>query len=428
MKIKVKALNQYELELQTDAKKGDIIDLKEVNVIDDSYIKSIINEGVNNAYNKALNEAIHKKELENKNQILEIENKYKIELQNLNNQIKELKETFELNLKNKELTIKENYNNEINNLNNKLKEASLNYTIEKNNLDSNYKLLIQEKEANHLLKLNEQKESYQEKINELEIKIDKLIREKSMLNVKNIGEDLETWCDNEVLNYMQNGFVNCTWQKDNEVVKGEDETKGSKADFIFKIYTDEKHDPNSLLASICLEMKAEDPNSKNKKKNQDYYKQLDKNRIKKDCKYALLVSQLELDQTNRTPIYKVSGYKDMYVCEPAYLMTFLNLIVSLTMRFKDLVLDNENERLALKDINEILADFEKVKTTYLDNPLESLKKKVESIKTEARKIEDAANKINEYVNKITTDYINEIANKIERFNIKRIINKVSKID
>ena len=157
-------------------------------------------------------------------------------------------------------------------------------------------------------------------------------------------------------------------------------------------------------------------------------KQLDKNRAKKDCKYALLVSQLELDQTNRTPIYKVNEYKDMYVCEPAYLMTFLNMIVSLTMRFKDLVLDNENERLALKDINEILADFEKIKTTYLDNPLESLKKKVENIKTEARKIEDAANKINEYVNKITTDYINEIANKIERFNIKRIIKKVSKID
>ena len=66
---------------------------------------------------------------------------------------------------------------------------------------------------------------------------------------------------------MQNGFLNCSWHKDNEVVKVEGETSGSKADFIFKIYASEQQYDNELLASVCLEMKDENPNSMHKKKN-----------------------------------------------------------------------------------------------------------------------------------------------------------------
>ena len=86
-----------------------------------------------------------------------------------------------------------------------------------------------------------------------------------------IGENLEATCNDEMESYMQNGFFNCTWQKDNEVVKNDDEKKGSKADYIFKVYATDEHKPEELLASVCLDMKDENPDSKNKLKNSSHY-------------------------------------------------------------------------------------------------------------------------------------------------------------
>ena len=113
-------------------------------------------------------------------------------------------------------------------------------------------------------------------------------RQKASLNVKQTGEDLEAWCDNEVNSYMQNGLFNCKWYKDNKSIKEEGEVKGSKADFIFEIYKDNTH--SYLLSSVCLEMKDENPDSVNKKTNADYFKQLDKNRNKKNCKYVRILT------------------------------------------------------------------------------------------------------------------------------------------
>ena len=186
-----------------------------------------------------------------------------------------------------------------------------------------------------------------------------LQRQKASLNVKQTGEDLEAWCNNEVLSYMQNGLFNCTWIKDNKVVKEDDEVKGSKADYIFKIFASEEHLDHELLTSICLDMKDENPDSKNKHTNDSYYKKLDENRNKKNCKYALLVSNLEMDKPNILPIFKVREYPDMYVVRPAYLMVFLNMIASLTTRFRDLILAKESEMLELKDKNDLIEEFNK---------------------------------------------------------------------
>ncbi len=53
---------------------------------------------------------------------------------------------------------------------------------------------------------------------------------------------------------MQNGLFNCTWEKDNKVIRDENETKGSKADYIFKVYASEAHLDNELLASVCMDI------------------------------------------------------------------------------------------------------------------------------------------------------------------------------
>ena len=163
-------------------------------------------------------------------------------------------------------------------------------------------------------------------------------------------------------------------------------------------------------------MKDELSNSVNKKKNSDYYNTLDKNRNKKLCKYAVLVSNLEMDSPNFQPIYKVKEFKDMYVVRPGYLITFLNMVVSLTTNFKDLYLQRRQEEEKIADIDEFMSQYDEVKAKYLDKPLEKLKTHIDSIMKYNNNIIDATNKISDECNKISQDYIAKIEKKIENFN------------
>ena len=251
---------------------------------------------------------------------------------------------------------------------------------------------------------------------------------KSSLNVKQTGEDLESWCDNEVNSYMQNGLLNCTWIKDNKVIKDEDEVKGSKADYIFKIYANNQHDEKDLLTSVCLDMKDENPDSVNKKSNADYYKQLDKNREKKNCKYSVLVSNLEIDKANSSPIFKVREYENMYVVRPAYLMVFLNMITSLTTRFATLVLSKEEEKIALKEKFDLIEQFEDIKSTYLDKPLAQLSNCISAITDSSEAIKKACRNIDDQCDKVNRSYINQINEKLSKFNIKLEKNVTKKMD
>jgi hypothetical protein len=217
---------------------------------------------------------------------------------------------------------------------------------------------------------------------------------------------------------MQNGLLNCTWTKDNKVVKEEDETKGSKADYIFKVYASAKHEEGELLTSVCLDMKDENPDSVNKKTNADYYKALDKNREKKNCKYAVLVSNLEMDKPNVLPIFKVREYENMYVVRPAYLMVFLNMITSLTTRFADLLLSKEVEMIELKTKLDLIEEFDEIKKTYLDKPLESLEKSVEAITKSSESIKTACKNIDDQCDKINRSYISQITEKISKYELK----------
>lgn len=265
--------------------------------------------------------------------------------------------------------------------------------------------------------LQDQKDMYDQTIREKDEMISNLQRAKASMNVKQTGEDLEAWCDNEVTSYMQNGLFNCTWEKDNKVIKEEGESKGSKADYIFRIYASELHKEDEELASVCMDMKDENPDSVNKKSNTDYYKRLDKNREKKKCKYAVLVSNLEMDKPNVLPIFKVNGYDDMYVVRPAYLMTFLNMIASLTIKFADIIMDQENE-ISLKTKFALMQEFDDIKKTYLDNPLGMLKKAINEITKNSNNIRTAVQNIDSQCDKINESYINQIQAKIGRFELK----------
>ncbi len=443
-KINVIVKEKTILELAEDASKGDVIDLKELVQVDTAYIDSIIESGQDKVYQSKLADV--RRTLLAENQIVinkleadiirlnqqaeyniklkekEMDSKYETQINTIKKQeeskYQELEKKYNLlsvrlesELKQKELEIENKYSTELNKLR---MEAVL--------LNSKKEVEIQEVKSKAELELsqalNEQKEKFKEELQTKEEIILNLQRQKASMNVKQTGEDLEAWCDNEVISYMQNGLFNCTWTKDNKVVKGEGEDKGSKADYIFKVYASEAHNEKELLTSVCLDMKDENPDSKIKQTNEHYYKKLEENRIKKDCKYAVLVSNLELAKPNVLPIFKVRDYENMYVVRPGYLMVFLNMIASLSTRFSELLLSKEHEMIELKSKLDLIEEFKKIKETYLDNPLEALEKQVTAILKSSETIRKASNEIDSACEKINNSYIKKIIDKIDTFEIK----------
>lgn len=472
-KIKAIVKDKTTIELVEPGEVGDVIDLSDLVEVDTSYLETIIEEGKDRVYLTKLEQAKKLINAENDAKLEKLkaeinsltksnEQALKLKEQEVNNkyanQIAELTKKIELieneNRNKQDAVTKEhqiallNAKNESEAKYSKLEsdfnafKASQNTTIEKNKLEviNSYQAQINElkNKYDHDLALKDAqleknkvafelekekalatiRQNFDNLIKQKDDKIYNLLRTKASLNVKQTGEDLEAWCDNEVTSYMQNGLFNCTWTKDNKVIKEEDETKGSKADYIFKVFANNEHNENELLATICMDMKDENPDSINKKSNADYYKQLDKNRIKKDCKYALLVSNLEMDKPNVLPIFKVREYEDMYVVRPAYLMTFLNMITSLTTRFASLINSKDKEALELQNKNNLIEEFDSIKNTYLDKPLESLEKNVEAISKDSETIKKVCRDIDEQCDKINRNYISQIQEKINKFSLK----------
>ena len=146
---------------------------------------------------------------------------------------------------------------------------------------------------------------------------------KQKRSVKLLGEDLEQHCYTQYNQTLLPVMPNATFTKDNAAVKDGDETKGSKGDFIFR----DKEDGVEYI-SIMFDMKNESDDAVNKKKNADYFDKLDKDRKKKDCEFAVLVSMLEMDNDlYNNGIVSVPGYEKMYVVRPDNFIPIITLLV-----------------------------------------------------------------------------------------------------
>ena len=368
-------------------------------------------------------------------QKLELENEYnkliakiqkdmQYEIDVRTQKIEILTATQEKAIENEKLQLEQKYTSQIEELKQQISKLTSDNEVTILKKESEYEEVINKLKIDHAEEISK-KEAI---INEKEIRYQELQNRKASLGVKMIGEELEIWCNNEMESYMQNGFFNCKWIKDNKVVRDEEESKGSKADYIFNIYASESCNDDELLAGVCLEMKDENPNSVHRKKNADYLKALHTNRVKKGCKYAVLVSNLELDNPNDLPILRVREYPDMYIVRPGYMVVLLNMITSLTTNFKDLLLQANKEKLEVKARTELLEQFEKLKQTYLEKGLETLEKNVNDIKKKSASIIEAAESIDKYCNTIITSYLNTIKDKLDKFqvNITREYRKFEK--
>ena len=141
---------------------------------------------------------------------------------------------------------------------------------------------------------------------------------KLKLSTKMVGETLEEHCEIEFNKIRATGFQRAYFEKDNKVVEG------SKGDYIFKDFDEEGNE----FISIMFEMKNESEETEKKKKNEDFLKELDKDRNAKGCEYAVLVSVLEADnELYNSGIVDVSHlYPKMYVVRPNFFIPILTLI------------------------------------------------------------------------------------------------------
>lgn len=140
---------------------------------------------------------------------------------------------------------------------------------------------------------------------------------KARQSTKMIGESLEEHCSVEFNKVRMLGFRNAYFEKDN------DARTGSKGDFIFRDFTDDGVE----FISIMFEMKNEMDTTVTKKKNSDFFRELDRDRREKGCEYAVLVSLLEADnELYNQGIVDVYGYDKMYVIRPHFFISLISLL------------------------------------------------------------------------------------------------------
>jgi hypothetical protein len=146
---------------------------------------------------------------------------------------------------------------------------------------------------------------------------------KAKLSTKMIGETLEQHCENEFNKLRATAFQNSYFEKDN------DARSGSKGDFIYK----ENDDAGNEIISIMFEMKNEGDETATKKKNEDFFKELDKDRNEKKCEYAVMVSMLEAESDYyNTGIVDVSHrFPKMYVVRPQFFIPIITLLRNAAM-------------------------------------------------------------------------------------------------
>lgn len=413
-KVKVTVVNEHTLKLEQDAKKDDLIDLREVVNVDTTLILERIKEAKDQEYLKELAKVKESLEQTHKLNINEVKNALTLENANLKQQLNTIKDSTTKDLELKYLT-------EINNLKSQVeltkRDKDLEYTNKLNEKDTKLEKLNLQNQQQLLLITNEHKE----KIRGLEDEIANLKRERSSLNVKRIGENLEIWADNEYQNQALAGLPNVTWEKDNEVIKN------SKADFIYKVYANENKNKNELLTSAILEMKSEDPLAANKQSIEKFTKKLDQDRINKNIEYAILVSEIGMDVSNDVPIRKVAEYEKMYIVRPEYFLTILNIITAFGMNYKELLIAKEEQRIKFKDYEDILVEFENMKNEILDNSVNHINTQLSEILKQSETISKANEKILRAAELALNTHLKTVINKLENFKITKLSNQIKNI-
>lgn len=195
------------------------------------------------------------------------------------------------------------------------------------------------------------KEKYETQIQDRDDAIERLRDMKARLSTKMVGETLEQHCETEFNRIRAAAFPKAYFEKDN------DARSGSKGDYIFR----DADESGTEIISIMFEMKNESDETATKKKNEDFLKELDKDRIEKGCEYAVLVSLLEPDSElyNSGIVDVFHRYPKMYIIRPQFFIPIITLLRNAAMNS----LQYKSELALVKAQNIDITNFE----TQLDS-------------------------------------------------------------
>tara|TARA_R110002110_G_scaffold415794_1_gene656134 strand:+ start:3362 stop:4705 length:1344 start_codon:yes stop_codon:yes gene_type:complete len=203
------------------------------------------------------------------------------------------------------------------------------------------------------------RDKYETQIKDRDDAIERLRDMKARLSTKMVGETLEQHCETEFNRIRATAFPNAYFEKDNDV------SSGSKGDFVFR----DSDSVGTEIVSIMFEMKNESDTTATKKKNEDFFKELDKDRLEKGCEYAILVSLLEPDSElyNSGIVDVFHRYPKMYVIRPQFFIPIITLLRNAAMKS----LEYKTELALVKsqnvDITNFENDLDQFKTAFARN-------------------------------------------------------------
>lgn len=338
-KVKVSIQDENTLVLQEDGQKGDLIDLRSIHEtdIDKTSIASVVNSIKKDAFNDALAKEINslKREMSLQSQLKEQEllerlkslekdkegatklaeanakNLSQGDIARRDTEIAELRAQLQAMMTEKQLAVTEavaRIEKERDQLANDLKSKDTEKQLVETTLREKY--MAELKTKDDIIKLKDE---------EIEFRKDL----KARLSTKMVGETLEQHCEVEFEKLRASAFQNAQFGKDN------DSSSGSKGDYIYR----ETDEHGTEIISIMFEMKNQDDETATKKKNDDFLKELDKDRIQKKCEYAVLVSLLEADSElyNSGIVDKSHQFEKMYVVRPQFFIPIITLLRNAAM-------------------------------------------------------------------------------------------------
>lgn len=203
------------------------------------------------------------------------------------------------------------------------------------------------------------KDRYEIQLKDRDDAIERLRDMKARLSTKMVGETLEQHCDTEFNRIRATAFPNAYFEKDN------DARSGSKGDYIFR----DLNETDIEIVSIMFEMKNEVDTTNTKKKNEDFLKELDKDRREKGCEYAVLVSLLEPEsELYNSGIVDVSHrYPKMYIIRPQFFIPIITLLRNAALKSLAYKTELAHVKAQNIDITNFESDLDQFKTAFARN-------------------------------------------------------------
>ncbi len=374
--------------------------------VDDAELSSIISQIRDKEFNKDVEKRIE--ELENN-----LEEKHKIELDSLRNQVI--------------LEINESHSKELDKLKKQIEKAESDKTKLENdkiklqneidNAKDKQKIAVLEavkdvEEEKHRLEkdIQSEKEKAQILLKEKDSQIEFYKDLKTKMSTKMVGETLEQHCETQFNQLRATAFPNAYFEKDN------DARSGSKGDYIYR----ETDEYDNEIISIMFEMKNEMDTTATKHKNEDFFKELDKDRREKNCEYAVLVSLLESDnELYNAGIVDVSyRYEKMYVVRPQCFIPIITLLRNVAMNalmYKQELAQVKNQDIDISNFEESLIQFKDdfsrnydIAHKHFDKAIDEIDKTISHLEKVKKELQGSDNQL-------------RIANnKVEEVNIKRL--------